>query len=231
MLADQRRPASRKPFAGALSLFSFHIIHLVYTMPSIGHGECTSLRLVLTHTSQVRIHAAMLAQQLRTALDTYQPPQGVRVSHPIEYLFKRKTIPVELYVAAQHFRADYECAIGDSSAPIVNWDSFEQMALTDNPLLQGGRHKSSMKLGRAPAGLRPVIHAKDTLVQVRQHVGPLGFQVARAVCGMGIPIAAVAGFLGVHRDVMSFRLKEVLYDLADFYDVNPEDFEDIDAVC
>lgn len=161
----------------------------------------------------------MLADKLSAALDTYRPPQGVRVSHPIEYLYKRGTLSTELYIAAQAFRSDYETACGLSSAPIINWASFEQMAMTDNPDLRGGRHRAAKHVTRVPSGPRPLVDSRATLIRLRWTIGGFGFQLLRGVCGLGVPIAAIATLVGVHRDIISFRLREGLHDAAEFYEV------------
>jgi hypothetical protein len=160
-----------------------------------------------------------LSDALSSALDTYQTPQGSRAVYAVDYLYKRGTLPEELYIAACAFRADYEAAIGLSSAPITNWGAFEAMALTDNPDLLGGRHKASQRLTKVPSGPRPVVDARKTITEVRVVVGSLGFQILRAICGLGVPIAAVAQLIGVHRDIVSFRLREALHDAADYYGV------------
>jgi hypothetical protein len=164
----------------------------------------------------------VLADQLSMALDAYKPPQGVRVSHPVDYLYKRGTLSEELYAAALAFRSDYEAASGLSSAPITNWSAFEALALTDDPDLRSGRHKASMRITKVPAGPRPIVDAKATLVQLRWTVGSLGFQILRGVAGLGVPIAAIATLLGVHRDVVSFRFREALHDAAEFYGVGDD---------
>jgi hypothetical protein len=164
-----------------------------------------------------------LAEKLSAALDDYRPPAGTRVSHPIEFMYKRGTLAEELYRAAQAFKADWECASGLSSAPIVNWEAFFANALTDNPLLQEGRPRSSPRVTRVPNGPQQIVDARKELARLRWCVGGLGFQILRAVCGLGIPVQAVSQLLGVHRDVVSLRLREGLYDAAQFYGLDGSD--------
>jgi hypothetical protein len=163
-----------------------------------------------------------LAGKLSAILDTYQPPVGVRVSHPVEFLWKRGVLDPVQYAAANAFRADYECAVGDSSAPIVNWGAFESMALTDNPDLLGGRHKSSMRVARPPAGPRPIVDARKTLFNLRWSLGHFGFQVMRAVCGLGIPIVVVSREISLDKNIVGHRLREALWDAADYYGFTEE---------
>jgi hypothetical protein len=132
-------------------------------------------------------------------------------------MHRRGTLQDELYRAAQAFKSDWECVSGLSSAPIVNWESFALQALTDNPLLQDGRPRSAPRVTKVPNGPRQIIDVKAELVRLRWCVGSLGFQVLRAICGLGIPVQAVAQLLGVHRDVVSLRLREALFDAAEFY--------------
>jgi hypothetical protein len=160
---------------------------------------------------------ANLAELLSTTLDAYKPPAGVRVSHPVEFLWKRGVLDPAQYAAANAFRSDYECACGDSSAPIVNWAAFEMNALTDNPLLLGGRHKSAMRVARVPSGPRPIVDARSILLDLRWTLGSLGFQLMRGVCGLGIPLVVISGLIKIDKNHVSLRLREALYDAADFY--------------
>jgi hypothetical protein len=165
-----------------------------------------------------------LADTLSVVLDKYTPPSGVRISWPIEYLWKRGVLDPAQYAAANAFRSDYECAVGQSSAPIVNWSAFEAMALTDNPDFLGGRHKSAMRLARVPAGPRPIVDAKKNLMDLRWAIGGFSFQVMRGVCGLGIPLVALATEIKIDKNTVSVVLRQALWESVDFYGLeeNPD---------
>jgi hypothetical protein len=166
-----------------------------------------------------------LADTLSKVLDTYKPPVGVRISWPVEYLWKRGVLDPAQYSAANAFRADYECAVGESSAPIVNWQAFEMNALTENPDLLGGRHKSSMRVARVPSGPRPIVDARKVMLDLRWSVGSLGFQLLRGVCGLGIPIVVISREIKLDKNITGHRLREALWDAAEYYGFNEEEVD------
>lgn len=165
-----------------------------------------------------------LAERLRLALDSHTPhgnpgygghrPTGRGAGHPIDRMLARGTISEEEYAAANRFRSEFEVFANRGYGKTVNWDAISLYAVEDEG---GGRVRSERRSISPRNQLDFVVDTGRQINNVFVAVGPLGFQVLRAVAVMGIPLVSVSKHLMVHRDVAAFRFREALECLTDYY--------------
>ena len=173
----------------------------------------------------IRYIRMKLAERLRRALDEHKPhgnpgyggyrPAGRGAGHPVDRMLARGTISEEEYAAACRFRAEYEACANRGYGKTVNWDTISLYAVEDTS--SGGRVRSERRSVLPRNDLDFVVDTIKQIDDVFVVVGPLGFQVLRAVAVMGIPLISVSKHLSVHRDVAAFRFREALECLTDYY--------------
>jgi hypothetical protein len=68
------------------------------------------------------------------------------------------------------------------------------------------------------------VDARKTLMDLRWAIGGFSFQVMRGVCGLGIPLVALATEIKIDKNTVSVVLRQALWESVDFYGLeeNPD---------